>query len=116
MTNQVAHHKITPAKILLILVDDATEQHRMLGQLLIVRRQLGDHLLHHGQRGPAAQFKNNVPIGAGNCKGVANRAAALRHHGAQHEIAGQRHAHRAMVHNFVIDKEPAFAGLPAPAR
>ena len=101
----VAHQEVAALKIALILVDHPANVQPLLKQVLLLRRQRLPQLLQLGQRRLAAQFEDEVVLGAGDDQMPADGPAALRHDRAQPERSLQQHADRPLVLDAVLKQQ-----------
>ena len=89
---QVAHEEVAALEVETVLVDDEAEVQPVAHELAVfVGRRLNDLLQPIHRRLPG-ELVREIALGARDRERLADRAAALRHDGADRHVVGAHHA------------------------
>ena len=84
-----------------------------LEQPLVGGRERRPQFAELVERRPAAQFEDDVLLGAGDDHVPADRPAALRHDGPQADLALEEHADGPLVEHAAAEEQAALARGPS---
>ena len=109
-----AHEKIAPPEMTLVLVDDGADEQALLEQFLVLVGHLRAQVSEHVDRGLTAQFENQVLLGFGDQKRLAERTATLADDEVGLDVTRDRHAYAALGDDVAIADQSVVAGLARP--